>query len=88
VPEQRLDIYELGAGVQQPRGMRVPELVGRDLASSARQAGPLHGPNFLVESGAFKSPAKVNCALALRPGVLPPGSFANTQVVFGPIAQP
>lgn len=38
MPEQRLNVHELGAGLKQPRRVGVPELVRRDLLIDA---GPL-----------------------------------------------
>jgi hypothetical protein len=36
VPEQRLDVHELGAGLEEPGRIGVPELVRRDFLVEAR----------------------------------------------------
>jgi hypothetical protein len=41
MPEQHLDTHELGTRLQEPGCVGVPELMGRYLASSARQARPI-----------------------------------------------
>jgi hypothetical protein len=67
VPEQGLDVHELGAGLQEPGRVGMPKLMRRDL---------------LVDASPLDEPPGDSPVPAWEPGALPLGSLANTNSSF------